>query len=78
MTIKITIKKVREEKGISLRKLEEETGIEREYLSDIENGKIPADEILFAEMVVIAEALACRILDLYELEHLEIKGIGQI
>lgn len=78
MTIKITMKKVREEKGISLRKLEEETGIEREYLSDIENGKIPADEILFAEMVVIAEALACSILDLYELEHLEIKGIGEI
>lgn len=78
MTIKITMKKVREEKGISLRKLEEETGIEREYLADIENEKVPADEILFAEMVVIAEALACSILELYELGSLEIKGIGEI
>lgn len=78
MTIKIIMKKVREEKGISLRKLEEETGIEREYLADIENEKVPADEILFAEMVVIAQALACSILDLYELGSLEIKGIGEI
>lgn len=78
MTIKITMKKVREEKGISLRKLEEETGIEREYLADIENEKVPADEILFAEMVVIAEALACRVSELYELGSLEIKGIGEI
>ena len=49
MNIEITMKKVREEKKMSLRELEEITGIEREYLSDIENGKIPADEILFAE-----------------------------
>lgn len=78
MTITIKIKKVREEKGISLRKLEEETGIEREYLADIENGKVPADEILFAEIVVIAQVLACSILELYEVGHLEIKGIGEI
>lgn len=77
MTIKITIREIREKKGISLRKLEEETGIEREYLADIENGKIPSNEILFAEMVVISEALACSILELYELGHLEIKGIGE-
>lgn len=77
MTIKITIKEVREKKGISLRNLEEETGIEREYLADIENGKVPADEILFAEMIVIAQALACSILELYELGNLEIKGIGE-
>lgn len=54
MTIKIIIKEVREKKGISLRKLEEETGIERQYLADIENEKIPTDEILFIEMVVIS------------------------
>lgn len=78
MIIKIKIKEVREKKGISLRKLEELTGIEREYLADIENEKIPSDEILFAEMVVIAENLACSILDLYEVTHLEIKGIGEI
>lgn len=78
MTIKITIKEIREKKGISLRKLEKETGIERQYLADIENGKIPADEILFVEMVVISEALACSILELYKVGHLEIKGIGEI
>lgn len=78
MIIKMKIKEVREEKGISLRKLEEETGIERKRLSDIENKKITADEILFVEIVVIAQALACRISDLYELEYLEIKGIGEI
>lgn len=77
MIIKIKIKEVREKKGISLRQLEENTGIKREYLADIENGKIPADEILFAEMIVIAENLACSILDLYDLEYLEIKGFGE-
>ena len=78
MNIKLKIKEVREEKGISLRKLEDETGIERERLSDIENEKITADKILFVEMVVISQSLACRISDLYELEYLEIKGIGEI
>ena len=77
MKIKLKIKEVREQKNISLRELEEMTGIEREYLSDIENNKIAEDEILFIEMLVIAENLACRIADLYELEYLEIKGIGE-
>ena len=78
MTITFKIKDKREEKGVRLRELEEITGIEREYLSDLENNKIPADEVLFAEMVVIANALAFRITDLYELENIEIKGIGEI
>ncbi len=77
MIIKLKVKEVRESKNISLRKLEKETGIEREFLSDIEKGKIPADEILLAEMIVIAEALDCRISDLYEVAYLEIKGFGQ-
>lgn len=70
--VRIKIKQVREEKKMSLRKMEEETGIEREYLADIENSKIPADEILFIEMLMIAEALACNITDLYETQTLEI------
>lgn len=70
--VRIKIKQVREEKKMSLRKMEEETGIEREYLADIENGKIPADEILFIEMLMIAEALTCNITDLYETQTLEI------
>lgn len=40
MTIKIKIKEVREKKGISLRALEENTGIERERLSELENNKV--------------------------------------
>ena len=77
MTIKFRIKEKREERGVSLRELEEATGIEREYLADLENNKIPADEVLFAEMVVIADVLAFRITDLYELGNIEIKGIGE-
>lgn len=77
MTISFKIKEKREERGVSLRELEEATGIEREYLADLENNKIPADEVLFAEMVVIADVLAFRITDLYKLGSIEIKGIGE-
>ena len=77
MTIKIKLKEAREKKGITLRELEENTGIKRERLSDIENNKISADEISLAEMIVIAESLAFRIIDLYELGSIEIKGIGE-
>lgn len=77
MTISFKIKEKREERGISLRELGELTGIEREYLADLENNQIPADEVIFAEMVVIADALAFRITDLYELGSIEIKGIGE-
>lgn len=77
MTIKIIIKEVREKKAISLNELEKETGIERKRLEDIEDEKISVDEILFVEMVVIAQALACSILELYQIGHLEIKGIGE-
>lgn len=70
--IEITIKEARKSKGVSLSKLEFETGIERHYLSDIENGKIPADEILFSEMIMVAHALKCKITDLYEIKNLEI------
>ena len=76
MTIKFKIKEKREERGMSLRELEEKTGIEREHLSDLENNKITADEVLFSDKVVIADALAFRITDLYELGSIEIKGIG--
>ena len=41
------------------------------------NFMVPADEVLFAEMVVIADALAFRITDLYKLGSIEIKGIGE-
>ncbi len=77
MIIKFKIKEKREERGISLRQLAEETGIDRKYLSEIEENKIPADEILFAEIIVIADVLGFTILDLYEVENLEVKGIGE-
>lgn len=77
MIVKLKIKEAREKSGLSLRQLEEETGIDREYLSDLEENKIPVDEVLFIEMLVIANALAFDIKNLFEVTHLEIKGIGE-
>lgn len=71
------IKEVRQKKAISFNELEKETGIERKRLEDIEDEKIPVDEILFVEMVVIAQALNCSVLELYQVGNLEIKGIGE-
>ena len=71
MIVKFKIKEKREEKGMSLRQLAEETGIDRNYLSDVEENKIPADEILLAEMIVIADVLNFRISDLYDIEILK-------
>lgn len=78
MIIKLKIKEAREEKGISIRELSDKTGIERHRLSEIENDESTIDKILFVEMVVIAQNMGISILDLYELETLEIKGIGEI
>ena len=77
MTITFKIKEKREERKISLRELADITGIDREYLSDLENNKIPADEVLFAEMVVIADALDFSITQLFDIGSIEIKGIGE-
>lgn len=68
--INVKIKKVREEKGISLRELERRTGIDRHYLADLE--KMPADEILVSEAVFIAQALGVTIEDLFVAVTLEI------
>ena len=70
MIIELKIKEVRKQMKISLRKLAEETGIERHRLSEIEND---VDKILFIEMLVIAENLGKRIMDLYEVQTLEIQ-----
>ncbi len=77
MTIKLRIKENRIKKNISLRELSEDTGIERHRLSDIEEGIIPIEEILFIEMIVIADNLGIRIFDLYDVGHIEIKGLGE-
>lgn len=67
------IKQIREEVGMSLKQLEEETGIDRHYLSDIEEGNIPEDEILFSEMFVISRALGKTIEDLFKVKYIKIK-----
>ena len=55
MQVELIIKQVRERKGISLRELEDLTGIDRQRLSNIENKKVELENISFIEMLVIAE-----------------------
>lgn len=75
MVVKLKIKEARESKNISIRELAGLTGIERHRLAEIENN---VDEILFIEMLVIAQNLGITILDLFEAEPFEIQGIGEI
>lgn len=70
MTVELKIKEIREQMGISLRDLSEETGIERHRLSEIEDN---VDKILFIEMLVIAENLGKKITDLYDTGELELQ-----
>ena len=70
MTVELKIKEIREQMGISIRDLSEETGIERHRLSEIEDN---VDKILFIEMLVIAENLGKKITDLYDTGELELQ-----
>nr|DAZ71053.1 MAG TPA: Helix-turn-helix XRE-family like protein [Caudoviricetes sp.] len=70
MTVELKIKEIREQMGISLRDLSEETGIERHRLSEIEDN---VDKILFIEMLVIAENLGKKITDLYSTGNIELQ-----
>ena len=70
MTVMLKIKETREEMGISIRELSEETGIERHRLAEIEED---VDKILFIELLVIAENLGKRISDLYETGNVELQ-----
>lgn len=70
MTVELKIKEIREQMGISIRDLSEETGIERHRLSEIEED---VDKILFIEMLVIAENLGKKITDLYDTGELELQ-----
>ena len=70
MTVELKIKEIREQMGISLRDLSEETGIERHRLAQIEED---VDKILFIEMLVIAENLGKKITDLYSTGNLELQ-----
>jgi len=69
MTVELKIKEIREQMGISLRDLSEETGI-RHRLSEIEDN---VDKILFIEMLVIAENLGKKITDLYDTGNIELQ-----
>ncbi len=68
MNIKMRIKEVIKEEGISLRELERRTGIERHYLKTIQ--ELPADEILLHEAILIADALGKTVEDLFVVERL--------
>lgn len=70
MTVELKIKEIREQMGISIRELSEETGIERHRLAEIEED---VDKILFIEILVIAENLGKRISDLYEVRNVELQ-----
>ena len=70
MTVELKIKEIREQMGISLRDLSEETGIERHRLSEIEDN---VDKILFIEMLVIGENLGKKITDLYSTGNIELQ-----
>lgn len=70
MTVELKIREIREQMGISLRDLSEETGIERHRLAEIEEN---VDKILFIEMLVIAENLGKKITDLYDTGNLELQ-----
>ncbi len=70
MTVELKIKEIREQMGISIRDLSEETGIERHRLSEIEDN---VDKILFIEMLVIAENLGKKITDLYSTGNIELQ-----
>lgn len=55
--MEIIIKKVREELNISLEELEDNTGINRKRLSQLENNDIDIEKILFIEMFLISDSL---------------------
>ncbi len=78
MQVELIIKQVRERKGISLRELEDLTGIDRQRLSNIENKKVELENISFIEMLVIAENLAVKITELFIVRHIEIQYIQAI
>lgn len=66
VNIKVKLKEVIQESGVSLRELERRTGIERHYLKTIQ--ELPADEILLHEAILIALALGKTVEDLFVVE----------
>lgn len=67
MHIHMKIKEVIEESQMSIEELAQKTGIEKEYLKTIQ--KLPADEILLHEAILIANALDKTVVDLYDFSY---------
>lgn len=64
---KINLWEIRNEKGMSVRDLEEKTGISHGRIWNIENYKSRAPDLL--ELTKLSIALECGINDLYESEY---------
>lgn len=67
MHIHMKIKEAIEESKMSIEKLSQKTGIEKEYLKTIQ--ELPADEILLHEAILIANALDKTVVDLYDFSY---------
>lgn len=68
-SLEINIGKIRTEKRISTRKLEELTGISKSRINDIENSRIGKSPVNIVELEAIAKALQVRISDLFDSEQ---------
>lgn len=71
--MRIIIKQVRKELNISLEQLEEDTGISRHRLAELENNEVDIEKILFIEMFLIADSFGKRIEDLFVIEPIELQ-----
>lgn len=71
--MKIIIKQVRKELNVTLEELEENTGISKNRLSELENNEVDIEKILFIEMFLIADSFGKRIEDLFVNEPVELQ-----
>lgn len=71
--MRIIIKQIRKELNISLEQLEEDTGISRHRLAELENNEVDIEKILFIEMYLIADSFGKRIEDLFVNEPIELQ-----
>lgn len=71
--MQIIIKQVRKDLNISLEQLEEDTGISRHRLAELENNEVDIEKILFIEMYLIADSFGKRIEDLFVNKPIELQ-----
>lgn len=55
------IRYLRELRGMTLADVEEATGISRSYVSNMENGRAPLDEVVHGKIKALANALRCKV-----------------